>query len=280
MAKKLLNEIYKSKMEIKKEEGNRPGVLCVVEGKFGEYGKVNRNNRLYDRGVWESVISSEFVREALRNKTVFGGADHPAEDRVDPTLSLVSHSVTDLWLEGDQKEGFIMGRADVLDTACGKIVHTLLEYGSVLGISSRAFGDVESTSEGYEKIVEDGFECTAFDFVTMPGFECARLPLKEGKKKGTEDLVESMKAKLEAMSVPELKDVRSIFEASGEFGKELLEAVDSRLERISSSEDPVLLVEEGERKARYYRRRSELVESAISRVSENAKKIIYGRMKR
>ena len=58
-------------MEIKKDSKKRPGVLCVVEGKFGEYGRVNRNNRLYSRAVWESVLESPFVKEALKNKTFF-----------------------------------------------------------------------------------------------------------------------------------------------------------------------------------------------------------------
>ena len=103
--KQRLNEIYVSKLEVKKSSEARPGVLCTVQGPFAEYGVVNRNNRLYTSKVWEKAIKSQSIQEGLRNKTLFGEADHPHEDRYDPTLPLVSHSITKLWIEGEKREG-------------------------------------------------------------------------------------------------------------------------------------------------------------------------------
>ena len=104
-------------------------------------------------------------------------------------------------------------------------------------------------------------------------------PIKEGITRDCDEFLESMKKNLETMSSPELEDVKSIFESAGEFGIELLQFLNERAEKLSASEDPVLLVEEGERKAQYYKRRSELSESVITRVTENARLIIKSKDK-
>ena len=83
----------------------------------------------------------------------------------------------------------------------------MINYGSKLGISSRAYGDSVSNNEGVEEIDEDSFDCSCFDFVTMPGFESARLLMKESLS--TESIQTSLEKVIGKMSIPELDVVKT-----------------------------------------------------------------------
>lgn len=263
--KKQLNEIYQTKFEITKRTELPEGVLCRVKGPIAEYGAVNRNNRRYTRAVWEGVLESPYLKESLENKTFFGEADHPFDNRADSTIPLVSHCFTKLWLDGDKDTGKLMGEADILDTPSGRIIKTLVEYGSVLGISSRAFGDSEVSNEGYENIIPEGFDCSAFDFVTMPGFACARLKKNESLDRTLQDDVE---AELSKMSRPELESIQGLFDSLGEEGKAYTEYISKRVKEIENLKDPVLLVEQAERKTNFYKRLKTIEGHILSTMKE------------
>lgn len=217
--------------ELKITNSQRPGVLCTLEGPFGTSTEPTRNTRLYIRELWEKVINSKDVKEAMDTKTFFGEADHPLayQQRLESHIPQISHNITELHLGAD---GIVYGKLDVLDTPNGRIVKTLVDYGSKLGISSRGTGEVIHSDRYESPIVNpDNYQFITFDLVVMPGAEVARL-------NKSQDIVESLKVELkqqitEAISV---KDINSLESMKG-----LLEYVnDSELSTLKSQVDAVI----------------------------------------
>ena len=165
MTVKRIHEVYSSKPRSIEREGLPEGVLARIVGPFAEYNTVNRNNRYYDKSVWEAAINLPEVVECLEAKTFFGEDDHPTEeDRVESTVRNTCLNVTELWLEDDPDgsgRGCVYGKADILDTPSGRVIERLLAYGSKLGISARAWGDSEVRSDGVENILSEGFVLSA-----------------------------------------------------------------------------------------------------------------------
>ena len=98
------------------EFGKRKGILKTIKGIVADC-KLNRNGRIYPRQLWENVINSDYVKELLASKTLFGETDHPAE-RLEMSLQEVSHCISDIQLEGDN----VIATIDVLDTPNGNLI--------------------------------------------------------------------------------------------------------------------------------------------------------------
>ena len=96
------------------------------------------------------------------------------------------------------KDGLLMGEWDILDTPCGRILKTLVDYGYKIGISSRGSGDVYEDMDGNECVDADTYDFQGFDAVILPAVKAARLtPVTEelSKKKTLQQaLTESLNA--------------------------------------------------------------------------------------
>ena len=179
-------------------ENKRPGVLCTLVGPCMEFGSSpNRNNRIYSRKLVEDrILKNPTVQECIKNRSMLGEGGHP-EDRIDISYPQVGISCNKLWIpEGNSS--LLYGEFDVLDTPTGRILNTLAQYGTKLGISARAVAD-SVQKDGHEVILENSYELITFDAVTEPGFKCARLekaePLsKPVNKMSTNELKESVAA--------------------------------------------------------------------------------------
>ena len=88
----------------------------------------------------------------------------------------------------------LWGRFAILDTPTGRILETLVKYGTKLGISARAVAD-SIQKDGHEVILENSYELITFDAVPEPGFKCARL-----------EQVDSVSKPVDKMSTKELKE--------------------------------------------------------------------------
>ena len=179
--------------EMRPTKSNSSTALCVVEGPCMEFGIVNRNNRIYSRKlVEERILKNPAIIEALKNRSMLGEGGHP-ENRVDISYPEVALAVEKLWIpEGDNN--MLWGRFAILDTPVGKILNTLVKYGTKLGISARAMAD-SVQKDGHEVILENSYELITFDAVPEPGFKCARL-----------EKVESVSKPINKMSIAELKE--------------------------------------------------------------------------
>ncbi len=163
---------------VESKEKRRPGVLAVVEGVFFVADKPSRNGRVYPRELWENVLSSPDLKRMLQNRLLFGTVGH-VEEQLDDLIreGKVSHVVTELKVMPD---GRGWGRAEILDTPVGRVLKTLLESGSKLSVSSKAYGEYEGqTGEGYWRVSPSSFLLERFDFVVDPGFLEAQPQVRE-----------------------------------------------------------------------------------------------------
>ena len=130
-----------------------------LKGVFQAADTPNGNKRVYPRAVLESCIQK--TNESVKSRQMLGELDHPDSAKIN--LEKVSHVVTRLEMTGDGK---MYGEAEVLPTASGKILQSLLESNVRLGISSRGFGSTIQ-KEGLDEVQND-FNLVTFDIVSNP----------------------------------------------------------------------------------------------------------------
>lgn len=192
---RLVTESLISEMRVVDKDSNSPA-LCIMEGPCMEFDKVNRNNRIYSKKLIEDrILNNSVVQEALKNKSMLGEGGHP-ETRVEISYPDVALCVEKLWIPKDSKN-LLWGRFAILDTPVGRILETLVKYGSSIGISARAMTD-SVEKDGHEVISETTYDLITFDAVPDPGFKCARL-----------SKVESAMRPIDSMTLPELQSARS-----------------------------------------------------------------------
>lgn len=190
MSIKLVTESLISEMRVVDKDSNSPA-LCIMEGPCMEFDKVNRNNRIYSKKLVEDrILNNPTIKEALKNKSMLGEGGHP-ETRVEISYPDVALCVEKLWIPNDSKN-LLWGRFAILDTPVGRILETLVRYGSSIGISARAITD-SIERDGHEIISETTYDLITFDAVPDPGFKCARL-----------SKVESAMRPIDSMTIPEL----------------------------------------------------------------------------
>ena len=184
--------------------------MCTVEGVgMGPFGETNRNERVYPVEVaTEAILQSPYVKEMMKNKTLLGEPHHP-KDRNEIWFDQVALSIVDMWMSEDNK--YLMIKADILDTEKGRILKTLIDYGSTIGISARASGKTRKKN-GKLEVMPEEYHFKTFDAVTNPGFAEARLtPVSEGVNE--EFSVRGVVEKLtESSDLATLKSVKQIIE--------------------------------------------------------------------
>ena len=86
--------------------------------------------------------------------------------------------ITDLYPDGKN----IIGEARILDTPMGKIVKTLMDEGTKLGVSSRGLGSLQQKN-GASYVKDDFYLATAADIVADPSAPNAFVEgIMEGKE--------------------------------------------------------------------------------------------------
>lgn len=166
-----LNETLVTRGKITESDRTKlpKGVLCRVSYNICNLGKLNQNNRIYSREVWENVLKNKSIQDKIQNRVLFGHAEHPSTSQSD--LQLTSHVITKMWI--DEAAGCVMQEMDVLDTPTGRIVNTLLEAGCAAGVSTRAEGDLEeavdeATGQKYLKVIPEKYNYLTTDFTADP----------------------------------------------------------------------------------------------------------------
>lgn len=301
--KQPLNEVYISKLELVENNSSisessntedRFGVLGTVEGPFAEIEHKNRNNRYYPKELWEGVLESDYVKEMMENKTLFGEGDHP-EERFEISLPEVSHCITDLWI--DESTDLVMGRADILDTPKGNIIYTLVEYGSSIGISARAAGSLKERDD-MKEVVADDYTFFTFDIVANPGFGSSRLGkpandlgqlaanndrMNEEDEVDYEGMKEALEEKIRNAKKENLDIIKSVVQSISEENKNYKGLIDIIEERQNgnraskkdeqskgdtSQENTISLLEESYRRAYQLEKEKEKIEKEKNELKE------------
>ena len=141
----------------------------ILEGTFTEFGKVNRNNRIYEEKDFLPKLNV-LIEKIGKGKKILGELDHPKS--MESSLKNASHVIESLWYDDQSRS--VKGKIRLLNTSAGKEAQALVEDGIPLHISSRATGMVDNRGNVNIR------ELYTYDLVSEPGFECAELkPLNE-----------------------------------------------------------------------------------------------------
>ena len=202
----MLESIESKKLEYQRlspEEMEKRGILGRLVGVCADCVDGTRNGRRYSEELWEKVFADPIVQEKFKNGVCYGELGHPA-DREEVDMEKVAICMPELPKKG--KDGKLRAVFDILNTPCGKILKTLCDYGSNLGISSRGTGDTIQGFDGNEEVDPETYVWECFDIVTVPAVERARLQYMtesiDKKKQLKRALSESIKrAKIEDRKV-------------------------------------------------------------------------------
>lgn len=234
---RVLIETRMNALRLNESKSPKKGCLGRLEGVCADFKNPTRNGRLYPLELWEKVFADALFKESLENKTLFGELDHP-EDRFEPLISEACVVMTDYTI--DKNKGLIYGGFDILDTPKGRILKSILDYGSVVGVSSRGQGDIIEDVDG-ERVDENSYEFACFDVVSTPAVAKARQTVAESIKRiNSETFFESVSREIkEAETVADLNIIRSVVRTSKIDASE----IDSLIESI---EDKCKLLQSGE----------------------------------
>ena len=125
--------------KIPKDEQEKRGILGRLKGVIADYQRPTRNGRVYGKELWEKVFNDPITQEKIKNRCVFAELEHPADGRTTIDPERIAGCLSEQ--PKVTKDGYLVGVFDILATPVGKILKTLLDYGTTIGVSSRGQGD-------------------------------------------------------------------------------------------------------------------------------------------
>lgn len=195
------NEAFSYK-KLTADEMSSRGILGRLVGPCADFTIPTRNGRKYNESLWDKVFADEIVNEKIANKCLFGELGHPLDrEEVDPEKIAIALN------EPPKKnaEGQLVACFDILNTPCGKILKTLCDYGTTIGISSRGSGDI-IREEGEEIVDPETYNFECFDAVLLPAVKAARLNyMTESVDQNTLKMKKSLTEELEKASIEDKK---------------------------------------------------------------------------
>lgn len=192
----MLESLQNENLEYQKlsqEEQQKRGILGRLVGIVADFIAPTRNGRHYSEELWEKVFDDPIMKERIENGVCFGELCHPT-DREETDMEKVAVCMPEV--PKKNKDGKLTAVFDILDTPNGRILKTLCDYGSTLGVSSRGSGDTYMGKDGNEEVDPDSYTCQGFDIVLIPAVKSARLQYvtesldtKKSLKESLQDIV-------------------------------------------------------------------------------------------
>ena len=153
------------------EEIKKTGVIpspFIIYAILSKADTENKNGRMYPYEIMKR--EGDKYKQLLPNRSI-SELDHPESSII--SLDRVAHRIVDMWWEGKT----LIGKLEIMTTRGFRnegIVSTkgdqaawlILEYGIMLGISSRGVGSLKK--QGETNVVQDDFELICFDIVSSP----------------------------------------------------------------------------------------------------------------
>ena len=165
----IVEQVMANPILVESEQTKLPqGVLCRVTYPVCNINERNANGRIYERGVWDSVVMNEELNTKQQARTLFGHAEHP-KDTTQSNLEKVSHVITNTWIDEEKNQAW--QEFDVLDTPYGRIVNTLLMAECKVGCSTRAEGELEESEDDigkYQRVIPESYRYITTDFTADP----------------------------------------------------------------------------------------------------------------
>ncbi len=230
----LLVETYDKNLELVEDQSQKlpKGSLGVLKGVCADYQNPTRNGRHYSKSLWEKVFEDPRIKEGLETKTLFGELDHPA-DRLESLTKEAAIVMTDYSFDENNKK--VMGEFHILDTPNGRILKSLVDYGSKPGISSRGRGEI---NEKDNAVIEDTYVFGGFDVVTLPSIQEARPDYKlTNESLEVKTFSSSIEKEISEADLSELEKIRKVIEHTSlpeKTSQSLLESIEQRKESFSN----------------------------------------------
>ena len=232
---------------LSEEEKASRHILGRLYGPIATTKEKTRNGRGYNKELWERALSDEIFREKVANKSLFLELGHPL-DREETDMEKVCACIPEMpkIVDGD-----LYAYVDILDTANGRLLKTLCDYGFVPGISSRGSGDIMSNDE----VDPETFFLETWDIVQLPAVKKARLSVCESL--GSKTLTMALRESLEKASDDERAEMKETLDkldiSLGEevdptvpFAPDPVDENNVLLERVDEEEEVETDVEEEE----------------------------------
>ena len=185
------------------EEMKSRGILGRLVGPCADFTIPTRNGRKYEESLWDRVFDDEIVNEKIKNKCLFGELGHPLDrEEVDPEK--IAIALNEVPKKNDK--GQLIACFDILNTPCGKILKSLCDYGTTIGISSRGSGDLITEANGDEVVDPETYYFECFDAVLLPAVKSARLKyMTESMDPNAMKLKKALKESYDSASVEDQK---------------------------------------------------------------------------
>lgn len=160
---------------LSEEEKTRRHIIARLFGPIATCVEGTRNGRKYNRELWENALADDLFKEKIENKCLFLELGHP-RDREETDIKEACACIPSMpqIIDGD-----LYAYVDILDTANGKLLKTLCDYGFIPGISSRGSGDII----GNDEVDPETFFLETWDIVGVPALKKARLQVCESLEK-------------------------------------------------------------------------------------------------
>jgi len=202
----LLIETYNKELQLLTEKQDLPpGCLGVLKGVCADYKDPTRNGRFYSEKLWRKVFDDDRIKEGLATKTLFGELDHPA-DRLESLAKEAAVVMTKYEFDEGKKQ--VLGEFYILDTPNGRILKSLADFGSKMGVSSRGRGEI---SEKDNTVAEDSYIFGGFDVVTLPAIPSARPEYKlTNESLEVKNFSSSIMEEIETANLEELGKIENI----------------------------------------------------------------------
>lgn len=187
---------------LSEDEKRSRHILGRLYGPIATSKESTRNGRKYNEELWKNALNDEIFREKVANKSLFLELGHPT-DREETDMTKVCACIPELpkIINGD-----LYAYVDILDTANGRLLKTLCDYGFTPGISSRGSGDIMANDE----VDPDTFVLETWDIVQLPAVKKARMAVCESVDKKANNM---KKALAESLDLANDKDKTIMKEA-------------------------------------------------------------------
>lgn len=231
MIKKLKTNESIQYQKLSPEEMKARGILGRLVGPCADFINPTRNGRKYSEQLWENVFNNPLMQEKIKNGVCYGELGHP-EDRTETNIEKIAICLREQPVKNDK--GQLVAVFDILDTPCGRILKTLCDYGSKLGISSRGQGDLVTDYNGDESVDPDTYECECWDVVLVPGVETARLDY----------MTESLNTKNKKLKIALKESLNEAEDKDKKIMEDTLKNLNIVVEDDSKEEDQIEVTEE------------------------------------
>lgn len=145
-------------------ESTKTGKNYYIQGPFMQFGIPNKNNRIYKEDIMIPAVE-KYISEMVSKNRALGTLGH--EDSPKISENKISHIIKELTIiNNGNGTGDIWGKAQVLETLCGKELKALIDGGVSFGCSSRALGSLKE--ENGLKVVQNDFTISCIDAVLQP----------------------------------------------------------------------------------------------------------------